>query len=343
MNWKLWVGTIIGGLFLYLAVRGIDLQELGEALKNANYLYLIPGAFLTLLSVWIRAYRWHYLVHPIRPIGMRSLFSATAIGLMANNLLPARLGEFVRAYVIGEKENISKSASFATIVLERIFDGITILLFLSIVLIAYSFSLPDWMRNAAYMASSIYVIALAFLILLKTRTKTAVNIVTWFLKPLPKKIREGILTLLDSFITGLQILHDTKNIIIASILSLAIWTPIGFIIYVLMGSFGIHLPIQVSFLLLVMLCLAVMIPSAPGFVGTIQFVFVAGLAIFDIPKSQALSFSFLFHATQFIPVTALGLIYLFVDGFSLTQLGKSSKEMQESAEEINPAEEIHPA
>ena len=332
MNWKFWLGIVIGAVFLFLAFRGIDFRELGEAFKEADYLLLIPISLLTIVSVWVRAYRWHYLLQPVRRLPMKSLFSATAIGLMANNLFPARLGEFVRAYAIGEKGSISKSASFATIVLERIFDGMTVLFFLAVVLIFYSFSLPDWMSSASYFAFALYFIALGFLILLKLKTDRAIQVARFVSRPFPEKIRHGFIGLLDSFITGLQILHDTRNIIVSSLLSILVWLPIGFIIHFLLSSFGIHLPLYAAFLMLVMLCIGVTIPSAPGFVGTIQFVFVAGLALFDVSKSRALSFSFLFHATQFIPITVLGLVYAFIEGFSLTQLGRSSKTLGEPNE-----------
>jgi len=332
LNWKFWLGIAIGGLFLFLAFRGIDFQELENALKGVNYVILIPASLLTILSVLVRAFRWHYLLQPIRKISKRSLFSATMIGLMANNLFPARLGEFVRAYVIGEKESISKSASFATIVLERIFDGITVLLFLSAVLLLYSFPLPDWMRNAAYFASGIYLFALGFLILLKVKTQKVLQFIQFITKPLPEKIRTGLIHILNSFIHGLQILHDFKNIIIVSLLSLLVWLPIGYIIHVLLHSFGIHLPIYASFFLLVLICIGVMIPSAPGYVGTIQLICVAVLGIFDVARSQALSFSFLFHITQFVPITVIGLILFFAEGFSFSVVSKSSKRFDEGEE-----------
>ena len=156
MNWKLFFSVLISTLFLILAFNRVNLYELKDTLETANYIYLIPAVLLTILSLWIRAVRWGYLLQPVKKININSLFSATAIGLMANNLLPARLGEFVRAYVIGKKELISKSASFATIVVERIFDGLTILLFFNVVAIFYAESMPTWLRNSAYFASVIF-------------------------------------------------------------------------------------------------------------------------------------------------------------------------------------------
>ncbi len=325
MNWKFWIGIVIGTLFLFLAFRKVDFNEIGIALKNANYLYTIPAILLTVLSLWLRSLRWHFMLQQIKKIGLNSLFSATMIGFMANYLFPARLGEFVRAYVIGKKESISKSASFATIIFERILDGMTILTFLFIILICFSFPLPDGMKSAVYLTSGFYVLSLLFLILLKVRTDQALKLTRFIFRPLPKKIQDKLLTTLNSFITGLQILHHFKNILVSIILSVLIWIPPVFIIYFILISFDIYLPLYASYLILAIFCFGVMIPSAPGFIGTIQFLSVSGLALFGVSKSQALSFSFLYHICQYIPIITIGLIYFFVEGFSFTQIKRSQK------------------
>ncbi len=320
MKWKTYIGIIISAIFLYFAFRKINPQELKLAFQNANYAYLIVVFFLAFLSLWVRSLRWRYLLQPIKEIRLRSLFSATAIGFMANNVLPARLGEFVRAYVIGEKEQISKSSSFATIVVERIFDGATVLFFLVMILVFYSFSSPGWLRNAAITSLALYVVTSLFLILLKVKTEVAMNIAAYILRPFPRKIELLFMRTLHSFVDGLRILHNTKNIIISAILSLFVWLPNVMIIYFLLVSFGLKLPIYASFLLLVIIGIGIMIPSAPGFVGTIQYCCIVGLALFSVPKSQALSFSIVYHVGIFIPVTAIGLSYLLVEGLSIAKI-----------------------
>ena len=170
MNWKLLTGIIVSGLLLFFAARNVDIQKLWEVLKNVNYWYLIPVLILIMLYMWFRSFRWHFLLRPIKPIPIMSLFSATMIGFMANNLFPARLGEFVRAFAIGSKEQIGRSASFATIVLERILDGFTILSFLIILFFFSPVPLPDWLQRIVKLIIGIYVLALAFLIGLRVQT-----------------------------------------------------------------------------------------------------------------------------------------------------------------------------
>jgi len=325
MSWKSWIGILISAVLLFLAFRKVNLGELKLALEGARYVYVIPSVVLMLASLWLRAFRWRFLLNPVKRIGIMSLFHATAIGLMGNNLLPARLGEFMRAHVIGEREKISRSASFATVVVERTFDGFTILLFLAVILVAESTHFPGWLRNASVVAVVFYVGALAFLILFATRKNAVVRVIEVLSRPFPERFRRLVLHALNSFAAGLGILRSTRDIFIAALLSPLVWLPSAAILHLLLISFGIHLPVFVSFLLLIALCIGVMIPSAPGFIGTIQFVSVAVLGLFGVPRSQALSFSLVSHACTFIPVTVAGLVCLLVERVSFSEMRMVSK------------------
>jgi uncharacterized protein (TIRG00374 family) len=326
MKWKIILGIIISTLFLFFAFRNVDIQELIISFKSADYKFIVPAIALNLLSIGFRSIRWKYLLRPVKEIGIRSLLSAIFIGFMANGVLPVRLGEFIRAYVIGKKENVSKSLSFATIVVARMFDGMTIMFFLVVILLGYSYSFPEWIRNSVYIAFFFYFLALGFLILLKTRPEVSLKIAYFLLKPFPEKINQLATRILNSFITGLGILSSTKNMLIASLYSLLVWIPSGFLVYILAGSFGMELSLSASFLLLVILVIGMMIPSAPASIGTIQYFCVVGLAIFGISKATALSFSIVLHFCTLLPVVLLGFVFLFIDGFSLMELKKSANQ-----------------
>jgi len=323
LKWRVYFGIAISVLFLFLAFRKVHLPELKDAIRSANYIYLLPAVFLSFLSLWIRSLRWMYIFQPIKKIKICNLFSVTMIGFMANNLLPARMGEFIRAYLIGKKEQISKISSLATIVVERIFDGVTLLFFLLFVLILYSFHAPMWLRNSLYAAGVLYIFAVGFLILLKVQPELALRFVNFLSHPFPKKFKQFLINSLGRFVEGLKVLQNPKIIIASTILSLLIWIPIALAIYCLLISFKIYLPVYVSFLLLGVLALGVMIPSAPGFVGTVQFVCVTVLSLFSVSKSQALSFSIVYHASQFIPITIVGMVYLWMEQASLRKIKES--------------------
>ncbi len=324
----MWVGVVLSGVFLYLAFHKVDPGEIGSAFRNANYVYVIPCLIMSIVGMWLRALRWKFLLDPVKKIRMGSLFSSTMIGFMANNLLPARLGEFVRAWVIGEKEGIPKSASFATIVVERLFDGVAVLTFLFMIVLLHPFTLPVWLQRSAAAIVIFYMATLAFLLALKFRTDRITRCINFVLRPFPDGFSNRLRSLLESFIRGLQILHDWKNIMIVLVLSFIIWFPVTVVIDLLLRSLGIVLPFLASFLVLIVLVVGVMVPSAPGFVGTIQLASVAALSLFGVGKGQALTFSLLFHAIQYIPVTTLGLVFFFLEGYSLKQLKRSGEAAQ---------------
>jgi uncharacterized protein (TIRG00374 family) len=325
MNWKFWVGLLISGIFLFLAVRRVDFHEVGHAFKNANYWFLIPSICANFIGLWIRSLRWKVLLKPIRTLRMRDLFQSTVIGFMANNIFPARLGEIIRAVVLGRKTGVSKTASFATIVLERMFDGMAILFFLAVTVGLLNLPFPGWLRKASIAAVAGYLLLLTLLIALKVRAETVMRLFKILLRPFPEKFGLRILDLLKSFVEGLQMLHEWKALIVTVLFSFFLWIfPALSIFYALLAA-GIHLPLSASFFLLVVLCIGVAVPSAPGFVGTIQFVSVIGLALFGVSRAQALSYSILFHLSQYIPVTALGLVFSFSEGLSFSKISTAAQ------------------
>jgi len=322
MKWKFWVGIIISGVFLYLAFRKIELREVGQAFKDANYLYAAVSGALMIVSLGARAYRWKYLLSPVKKIGIPSLFSSIMIGFMANNLLPARLGEFVRAYSIGSKENISKSSALATIVVERVFDGFTVLSFLAIVLIFFDF--PGWVEKGGYFAFGFFMSVLVFLIFLRLHTKKVIQRVDSLLKFLPASARGKLKNILYSFAEGLQVLKNRSHLIMVIIFSVVVWLVVASAFEFAIIAFDLKLPIYAAFVLMVILALGVMIPSSPGFVGTYHYLCIVSLALFAISKDVALSFSVVAHASGFIPITLIGLYYLWRESLSLRDL--TSKE-----------------
>jgi uncharacterized protein (TIRG00374 family) len=328
MKKKLYIGILVSLVFLYLAFRKVDWSELWQALKDANYWFIIPNVILTIFSMWMRAFRWKYMVNPIKKVGLDRLFSSVMIGFMANNVLPARLGEFIRAYSLGTKENISKSASFATIVVERIFDGFSILFILWVTLLLFPF--PEWVKKGSNLFLVINLVILFFLVFLEVKTDSTVKFFQYIFKFLPHKLRTKAEEVLLKFISGLKVFRDVSSLVWILIWSILIWMVIGISNYFIFLAFGLYPPIQASFILLVIVCLGVMLPSSPGFVGTFQFFSIVALARFGYDKNVALPFSLVLHASQYFPVTLLGLYYLKKEHLSLKTLEKESLEDEES-------------
>jgi uncharacterized protein (TIRG00374 family) len=307
-----------------------------NALKEMNYLYLIPAVFSTFTSYFFRAIRWKYLLLPLKNTSMRNLFPATIIGYMANNLLPARLGEFVRAYVLGVKENLAVGAVFASLVMDRLFDGFSILIILLFTF--FTVVLPPGMEKVqhglvlgGYVTLSIYASVVFFLLVLKKRTMKTINAVAMLLKPFPAKVSEKIIPFLGSFIEGVRLSSRPKELSALILTSSLIWLFAIWPIDLVLRSFGICLPVTASMFIIVFIVFAVMVPASPGYVGTYHAACVYGLMAFNVQKEKALSIALIIHGVSFFPVIIAGLYYLWRDKFSLQEI--SSRPSGETAAE----------
>ncbi len=320
------IGILVSTVLLYLAFRKVDVHLLAESLAQAEYIWLVPAFFLMLISMVFRALRWKCLIRPIAEVKFVHLFSASAIGLMANNLLPARLGEIARAWVIGEKAGISKTASFATIVVERIFDGFTVIFFLVVVLLFGGLDFPAPMRKVAYAVVAFYILALVSLAMLRFKREKAFSLVKALTARLPAGTAVKMTKLLESFVEGLTVLKRPRDIAAAGLLSFLVWIPNILVMHIVIRSFGLDIQVLASITVFIIVTFGIMIPSAPGFVGTIQYCFVIGLSLFGVAKSEALSISIVYHAGVFIPMTTAGLFCLAREGMSFSGLRAAVKE-----------------
>jgi glycosyltransferase 2 family protein len=326
---KLWIGIGISIFFLYLLFRKIDFDKLLTALRDMDYRYLLLSILFTFISYFFRAVRWRYLLLPMKKIGMNSLFSATIIGYMANNILPARLGEFVRAYALGEKEKLDKSSVFATLVLDRLFDGFTVILILLITF--FTVKLPAGMENVqhdlvlgGYVTLAFYITVIVFLVLLKKQTMRTLRFTAMVLKPFPARVGEKLIPVLGSFIEGLRFSSQSSDIVMLFASSAVIWAFAVLALDMVLISFGLNLPITASMFIMVFLVFAVMVPASPGYVGTYHAACVYGLMAFNVQMEKALSIALLVHGVNFFPVILAGMVFLWRDKLSLADIQKKS-------------------
>src|SRR5512144_1663073 len=198
-RWQFWLGVLISVLFIWLALRGLRLDQFWGAVRSANYWWLLPGVAVYFVAVWARAWRWHYLLKPIKQIPTATVFPVTAIGYMGNNIYPARAGEVLRAVILKRKEGVAISASLATIIIERIFDGVVMLGFVFINLpqlatLTSSSGFLGSIQQVAIIGTGVFLGALAIFLLAAMFPKRTEKIGTWFIERLiPHKYQKGIL------------------------------------------------------------------------------------------------------------------------------------------------------
>lgn len=307
MKRQLIIGSIVSAVFLFFALRGIDWRAFGEVFARTNIWYVLLGACFTMSGHLVRAYRWQFMLLPVRRVPLKSMFAATCIGLAFNNLLPARLGEVVRAVSLGRSESISKSAAFATIVYERVVDVFGLLVLLWFLLL--NSSGPDWLQRSGMILLVLNALLLGLLYYMHRYHGQFTSIVTRLLRPLPSRFQARTLSWLDAFIEGLDVVRSPSMILPMVVTSIGVWGAAGAGLYLCMIAMDIHLPLMASVLLLVLVPLGTMIPSAPAYLGPVQYACILGLGIYGVGKSEALAYSMVFHAHHFFPVTIAGLAF----------------------------------
>ncbi len=324
LGFQLALGLGLSAVLLWLSVRSLDLGEVARSLSRANWVWFLPICGLTLLAFWLRALRWGWLLHSVKPIGVGSLFSATMIGFAANNLLPARLGELVRPWAIGTRERISRSSAFATIIVERVVDMFCILILFAFALVLHPF--PPMVQNAGVLALLVNLALLAGLVAIERNPAQAERAAAWVARRAPARIAPKAASLLRNFSGGLGVFRHGSGLLWVTVYSLLMYVVTALGLQGCMLAFGMQVPWYAGIALLVITAFGMLIAPTPGYLGAIQYACVLGLSLFGIDRAVGFSFSLYYHLTQFLPITVVGLIYLGREGLSLGQIAAASRE-----------------
>ncbi len=321
---KLVIGILIGAFFLYLAGRRVNFAQMLQVFETANHLYILATFPILFFSHLLRALRWRYLLDPIKRLDTGSLFSSLIIGYMANVLMPAHLGEILRAYVLSKKRSIAASSAFATIVVERILDVFTLLVLMVLTILVHPF--PSWLKNSGYIMLGGTLGLLIFLILLKKFSSQMRTLLGLFSSRFSGRFQRRIEDVLGKFVSGIVPLKSRSDYAVVGVLSVLIWVCYGFIFYFCLYAFDLvriyHLPWSTSLVLLVVTTIAVVIPSSPGYVGTFHYLCQISLALFGVPAGQGLSFAVVVHAINFLPVLVVGLVLSYSEGVTLSKISE---------------------
>jgi len=330
---RLAAGILISAFCIYLAFRSVDIHQMWQAFKTANYWYLAPACTILFFSHFLRAYRWRYFLDPVRRLDTGSLFSSLIIGYAANSFMPAHLGEFLRAYVLSKKRHIAMSSVFATIVVERIVDMFSLLALLLFALFIYPF--PAWVIKSGYFMFAGSLGLLVFLIFLKKATSPTLKFIGFILKPLPKTFEQKIETSLEQFLEGILPLKRWHDYITTGLLSVTIWACYGLVFHFALQAFNFvdtyHLKWSVSLIILVITTIAIVVPSSPGYIGTYHYLCQISLALFGVPSGPALSFATVVHGVSIFPVFAMGLFFAHYEGMAILKISGQVSEIKETA------------
>lgn len=347
-SWRVVLGLVISAGFLVYAFQGQQPGEIWAALRRVDGRWIAPALVFYFVGVWLRAVRWSVLLRPLVAVSARSIWPVVVVGYTANNVLPLRMGELVRSYLLGRRYGVRKTAALATIAVERLFDGLTMLAFMLAATTVISFTAE--LQRLALIAFVLFVAILLGLMVLTLGGDLRDRLLQLVLGPLPTPVADRVERMAASFLGGLGVLTRKGDLLLVATLSLGAWGCEASMYWLVAQGFGLPLTAAVgpagALLTTGVANLATLVPAAPGYVGTFEAgVLLAVNGALGVPRSLALSYAILVHAALWFPVTLWGAIEWWRQHLSLAQArreatvgdGEESAAMTMSRAEANVA------
>lgn len=320
------LGLGISAFFVWLGLRTLDRDLLWKTIQSIDAGWLGVAAVVYFLAAYILAWRWYYLLRPVKPVHPNRLFPIVIIGYMGNNIYPARIGELVRAYILKRSEQINYAPSLATILVERIFDGLVLLSFILLALLFVDFDEPA-LQMAIYITAPLFVGALLVFSVLALRPETTrrvyTTIITWLIPA--AVLQEKLVQLAEHFMKGLETLRTPRLLLLTWISSLASWTVEASTYWIVLHAFNFTVTFWVLMLAMGFANLTTIIPSAPGYVGSFHLAVGVTLTAFGVSKEDAGAYAVVMHLILWLPVTLVGFLYFIRMGMRWSDFDKATR------------------
>ncbi len=303
---KMIIGFLISLVFIGLALYNVDFGKLGQIFLRVQWVWLVPGGVLIFITYFLRGVLWKQLLRKY-PVRLWNLFRIITLGYFANNILPLRLGEVIRAWLLSRKENLPVSTSLATVVIERGLDLFALLSYFLLMLFLVPFE--HWLKLSGLILAGI---AVVFALVILLNYKYGGHLVEWIEKPLlklPGNMGKWIHVQFEKFLQGLKLLEDTGQLLRVVLLALGNWLIWISVVYICFQAMGLDLSFLAAIFLIVVLNFGLMLPSSPGGLGVFEFMVILALKPFGIEKEVALGLGFLFHMLQYLLTLVVGWIF----------------------------------
>jgi hypothetical protein len=315
---RFWLGITISAVFLAFFLARTDISEVREAFSGADYLLAVAGVPIYFVGYWLRTLRWRYLLRPIADVKTVRLYPVVLIGLMTNNVAPMRIGELVRAFLVGERESMSKSTALGTIAVDRTFDGLTLVAVLGVVT-----ALADTdagRQSLGIGAALLFVAGTAVLAGLAFSPVMVRGLLLRFASFLPRRLAAKAEEMLDAFLSGLAALRNPRVLAIAACVSLASWLVEATMYYVVGEAFHLGVGFEVYLIIAAAANLALSIFASPGGVGPFELATREVLVLYSVSSAAASAYAIALHALLLAPVIVVGIALLWSSQMSLRQL-----------------------
>lgn len=307
-------------------LRHANIADVWSQVRQARMDLLILGFIFVMATYWARAIRWQYLLAPVGHTKFRTVFRTTVIGFAALAILPARVGDVLRPYLLARREGLATTATMATVVMERVLDLIAVLTLLAIYVWGFSGDspLPDRLLNpvkvSATLAAAVSVVLMAVMWVLATHPERIGKLAAAAARILPGRLSERVGHLTTTFSGGFAAARSPRALLLAMLWSFPLWLAIAAEAWAVTVAFGIEMPFAGTFLLQALLVIGVAVPT-PGGVGSYHEAYRIGVTtFFGAPNDRAVAAAIVTHAISFVPVVLLGVIFMAQDGLSVSGL-----------------------
>lgn len=309
---------------LWLAVRNTDFMSIRSSLVSADTKWAFPFLGALFLFYWLKATRWKDLLATKVQVHSGDLFPSVMIGYAGTAILPMQMGELVRAYIVGKKYSLPFALVLSSIGMERIFDLLTILVLLGVVL-ATGQSSPELLVKAGYVIGVVAILGLVFAIWLAANSDTAIRLARFVTRWMPQNISEAIIGQLLQMSRGFDSIKRPELVVRIAINSILQWSLMGLCVWFSLLALDLHVPASGVILVLVATIVGISLPTSPGYVGSIQLAFVFALRPFGISASQAVAASVFYHVLAYAAVVVVGFSFLYAQGHGLLDLERRAR------------------
>ena len=314
-------------------LRQAHFSDVWREIRAAEPWALVLAFGMSIMTYVLRAYRWQYLLKPIGTARFRNAFRTTVIGFAANAMLPARVGEVLRPYLLARREGLSAPSTFATIILERLLDLLTVLMFFGLFVLVFDTGMGNvnktlWetIKFGGLLGAVGAVAALIMVALLARVPEKVGQTVERVGRVLPQRFAAPVAHAAHRFVEGLAVTRDPVHLLVSLLLSVPLWLSIAMTVWSVTLAFHMTIPYTGMFLMLVLLTVGVAVPT-PGSVGGFHEAFrIAATGFYGMPNDRAVGAAIVLHMVVFLPVIAAGAVFMFQDGLDLAGIRRMSEE-----------------
>jgi len=335
-----WLGLVISAVFLFLAFRKINYSDLWHTLKQTRMMWLASGLAIYFGGMLVRAWRWQVLLKPLKKVSIGNLFQILMIGFMGNNVFPLRMGEVLRAVVLKRRADVAISGSLATVVVEKIFDAVVVVGFVLLNLGQLA-RLPGGVALAqisglAAWAAVIFLVGLALFVVIAMFPKPAQRLLHGIIaKIIPERWRSPLNNIIDKFLDGLMSLRSPANALMILLTSILVWLLETGLYWGVSRALNLVLTFNQLLLLNGVVNMVLLIPAAPGGLGTFDAAGRTVLEAYGIPAEPALGYTLVLRIAIWLPITLLGALFFVREGLTWTL---DISEMQAQADNQDPSD-----